>query len=95
MFGSRIGDAPEHILASKVSKSLSEWHVDQPWHVLHPQRDYEGAKEIIVPSRKGDGPPYLINQLRDPYLFQDDDGKRYLLYAIGGERGIAIAEFLC
>jgi hypothetical protein len=32
-----------------------------------------------------------VNQLRDPAIFEDN-GRVYLLYAVAGESGIAIAE---
>jgi hypothetical protein len=32
-----------------------------------------------------------VNQLRDPAIFEED-GQIYLLYAVAGESGIAIAE---
>jgi hypothetical protein len=32
-----------------------------------------------------------VNQLRDPAIFEED-GRVYLLYAVAGESGIAIAE---
>jgi len=32
-----------------------------------------------------------VNQLRDPAIFQED-GRTFLLYAVAGESGIAIAE---
>ena len=31
------------------------------------------------------------NALRDPAIFVDTDGRRYLLYSVAGETGIAIA----
>ena len=31
-----------------------------------------------------------VNQLRDPNIFKDEDGKLYLLYAGGGEQVIRI-----
>jgi beta-xylosidase len=31
------------------------------------------------------------NELRDPYLFKDDDGRKYLLYVGRGEKAIGIA----
>ena len=34
-----------------------------------------------------------LNQLRDPAIFEED-GRIYLLYAVAGESGIAIAEVL-
>ena len=32
-----------------------------------------------------------VNQLRDPAIYEEDD-RVYLLYAVAGERGIALAE---
>ena len=52
-------------------------------------------------TRVGDAPPEpsvrstaygQVNQLRDPALFEDEDGRLFLLYAVAGESGIAIAE---
>jgi hypothetical protein len=38
--------------------------------------------------------PYgQVNQLRDPAIFEEN-GRVYLLYAVAGESGIAIAEVL-
>lgn len=33
----------------------------------------------------------VVNQLRDPAIFEED-GRIYLVYAIGGEAGLGIAE---
>jgi hypothetical protein len=30
--------------------------------------------------------------LRDPAIFMDTDGRRFLLYSVAGEKGLAIAE---
>ena len=32
-----------------------------------------------------------VNQLRDPYVFEEDNGDLYLLYTSGGEQNIGIA----
>jgi hypothetical protein len=32
------------------------------------------------------------NALRDPAIFEDADGRVYLLYSVAGESGIGIAE---
>jgi len=50
---------------------------------------YEGANFPIMPSVKG--PAMNVNQLRDPYAFEDS-GRTYLFYSIAGESGIAVAE---
>ena len=92
------GDCPERILLSRVDLrgDWRAWRPSPPEVVLEPERDYEGANEPLVPSAGGpiEGP---ANQLRDPYVFRDAgqdgrDGRRdYLLYAVAGEQGIAIA----
>jgi len=89
-----VGEAPERILHSTVdlTKSWKEWAPSPGEVVLEPERDWEGAKEPLVPSKNGAimGP---VRQLRDPAIFAED-GKRYLLYAVAGEQGIAIAELI-
>ncbi|MDY0165631.1 MAG: hypothetical protein RBS80_03760 [Thermoguttaceae bacterium] len=91
----RVGDAPERILASCVAQpaaDFAQWEPSfPPQQWLRPRLPWEGADEPNVPSRAG-AARGLIHQLRDPYVFRDIDGRRYLLYSGGGERGIGIAE---
>jgi hypothetical protein len=67
-----------------------EWHCGAPVEVLRPETDWEGGTLRVAPSERGpiDVP---VAQLRDPAVFVDDDGDSYLLYAVAGEHGIAIA----
>ena len=58
--------------------------------VLRPERDWEGADVPAAPSIRSVAPG-RVNQLRDPAIFEED-GRVYLLYAIAGESGIALAE---
>ncbi len=92
VFWTRVGDTPEHILLTKVdiSGDWSTWSATDPVSVLHPQEEWEGATRPLVPSVR-DAINVPVNQLRDPAIFQQD-GRTYLLYAIAGESGIAIAE---
>ena len=87
-----VGDAPERIQLSTVdlSQDWNKWAPSKPRILLEPETDYEGANEPLVPSTYGasEGP---VRQLRDPAIFFED-GRRYLLYSVAGERGIAIAE---
>jgi hypothetical protein len=89
-----VGEAPERILHSTVdlTKDWKEWAPTPGEVLLEPEQDYEGAKEPLVPSRNGAiaGP---VRQLRDPAVFHEN-GRRYLLYAVAGEQGIAIAELV-
>ena len=64
--------------------------------MLRPEHTWEGAEAPNEPSRRSVAHG-VVNQLRDPALFVDSDrtgtgGDRTLmLYAVAGERGIALA----
>ena len=92
IFYSRIGDAPEHILYSKIhlTKDWQNWEASTPVSLLEPQYDYEGVNNPIVKSVEG-ASKKSVRELRDPAIFEDQ-GKIYLLYSIAGELGIGIAE---
>jgi len=89
-----VGEAPERIQLSTVdlSKDWKEWAPSPPEILLEPETDYEGAKLPLVPSRNG-AMMDPVRQLRDPAIFSED-GRRYLLYAVAGEQGIALAELV-
>lgn len=93
VFWTRVGDAPESILHSTVelTPDWNEWSASDPTVVLRPEHDWEGADAPVEPSRRSTAHGH-VNQLRDPAIFVDDDGRTYLLYAVAGESGIAIAE---
>ena len=94
VFYTRAGDCPERILLTTVALAgdWRSWAATPPVNVLAPELPYEGGNLPRVPSARG-----LIAepacQLRDPAIFRED-GRVYLLYAVAGERGIAIAEIL-
>lgn len=92
VFYTRSGDTPERIFYSKVvlGKDWGNWKPSAPQECLSPETEWEGAKLPLSAGRIGalDAP---IHALRDPALFQER-GKTYLLYAVAGESGIAIAE---
>ena len=58
--------------------------------MLYPERDWEGADRPLAPSVR-DAINVRVRQLRDPAIFEED-GRTWLLYAVAGESGIAIAE---
>jgi hypothetical protein len=58
--------------------------------VLRPERPWEGADAPLEPSIRSVAYGHL-NQLRDPAIFEEE-GRTFLLYAIAGESGLAIAE---
>ena len=55
VFYSRIGDAPEHILVSRVElkPDWNDWRPSEPIELLTPEMDYEGAGLPIIPSVPG------------------------------------------
>jgi hypothetical protein len=92
VFYTNAGDCPEQILLSTVelTPDWTRWTPSEPVVVLEPELAYEGGDLPRAPSRRG-----LVRepvcQLRDPAIFSEAD-RTYLLYAVAGERGIAIAE---
>jgi hypothetical protein len=94
VFWTQVGEAPERILLSRIDL-VGDWHSwkeSAPIEILRPERSWEGADAPLVPSVRSTAYGQ-VNQLRDPAIF-DDDGRIYLLYAVAGESGIAIAEIL-
>ena len=91
VFWTRVGDAPERILLSKidVAGNWQTWQAGEPVDVLAPEHEWEGAELPLAPSVRGaiEAP---ANQLRDPALFHEED-RSWLLYSVAGESGIAIA----
>lgn len=92
VFWTQVGDAPERILLSTIDLSVpwTNWKETEPVEVLRPERSWEGADQPVEPSIRSVayGP---VNQLRDPAIYSED-GRVFLLYAVAGESGIAIAE---
>lgn len=92
VFWTRVGDAPERILHSRVPLrgDWRDWRPEgEPAELLRPEAPWEGAGLPLVPSVRGavNAP---VNQLRDPAVFEED-GRLWLLYAVQGEAGIAMA----
>lgn len=57
--------------------------------VLRPERPWEGADAPIEPSIRSVAYGH-VNQLRDPAIYEEA-GRTFLLYAVAGESGSAIA----
>lgn len=92
VFWTQAGHAPERILLSTIDMQGDwlSWTATAPTEVLRPEHEWEGADLDIEPSTRG----YIderANQLRDPAIFSDGENL-YLLYAVAGESGIAIAK---
>ncbi len=93
LFFTRKTDAPERILLTRVPMEgdWSEWRAEEPVEVMRPETSYEGIDYPIAPSRKGGA--INVQQLRDPYVFEDNR-RLYLFYAAAGEMGIAAARIV-
>ena len=91
VFWTRVGDAPESILHSTIdiSGDWSTWRESPEVEVLRPEFDWEGADAPIEPSVRSTAYGQ-VNQLRDPAIYVEGD-EVYLLYAVAGESGIALA----
>ena len=92
VFWTQVGHTPERILLSKIDLSgdWNSWRETDATEILRPETDWEGADEPLEPSVRSVAYG-RVNQLRDPAVYVEDDGV-YLLYAVAGESGIAIAK---
>lgn len=92
VYWTQVGETPERILLSTIdlSKDWSEWRDSEPREILRPEFDWEGADAPLEPSIRSTAYGH-VNQLRDPAVYQEGDDT-YLLYAVAGESGIAIAK---
>ena len=91
VFWTRVGDAPESILLSTIDlrSDWMNWKESEEVMVLKPEFAWEGANAPIEPSVRSTAYGQ-VNQLRAPALYVED-GIVYLLYAVAGESGIALA----
>jgi hypothetical protein len=94
VFYSRIGDAPEHLLVSKINLTpeWKTWRASEPESVLKPAEPYEGSDLPVVASTEGLSKK-RVRELRDPAVYREGN-RQYLLYTVAGENGIGIAELL-
>lgn len=91
VFWTQVGHAPEHILLTSIAlgDDWQQWQELETVSLLKPERSWEGADLPLIASVRGDI-TVPANQLRDPAIFEEN-GQVYLLYAVAGESGIAIA----
>ncbi len=94
-FYSRRGaDAPERIMLSvtdlKASNDHNQWDPSYPpEEIYRAQPGWEGGHFDVLPSGKGSAPED-VNQIRDPYLFEDRDGELYVIYTAAGEDALGL-----
>lgn len=94
VYFSNIGDCPEQIYTTTIDLK-GDWHnwkIREITPLLAPEMEYEGGNLPNLPSQVGlaNG---KVRQLRDPAIFIENK-KKYLLYSVAGESGIAIAELV-
>ena len=85
---SRVGDAPESLLYSRIDLSpddWDDWRATEGVAVLRPEREWEGDALPILPSLRGEL-DLASNELRDPYILRDRDGQLFLYYVGAGEQ---------
>lgn len=92
VFWTEVGEVPEHVKVSTVDLAgdWMTWEETPGVEVLRPEFDWEGADAPLEPSVRSTAYGH-VNQLRDPAIYEED-GRVYLLYAVAGESGIALAE---
>ena len=93
-YSQRGEDAPERIMLSTIDLGVNSW---EDWEFSYPPvtllqaaSGWEGGQFTPRPSEAG-AASGDVNELRDPYVFEDDDGSLYLIYAGRGESGLGIA----
>jgi len=97
VFYSRRGDAPERIQMSTIDMSVGDW---EDWDASYPptelitaEEGWEGGQYAIENSETSTAPEN-VNQLRDPFVFEDDNDSLYLFYTGCGEDAIGVARLI-
>jgi hypothetical protein len=92
VFFTERGGAPELIRMAEVNMAApwTSWRVGTAVEIMRPQMAYEGANEPITTSKRG-AARNKEHALRDPFIYEGS-GRTWLIYAIAGESGLALAE---
>jgi hypothetical protein len=92
VFYSRIGDAPERILMSRIllNDDWNTWRPSAPIDIAAPSEMYEANDLPALASATGS---YYgrVRQLRDPFVYVEN-GKWWLLYSAAGESSIVMGQ---
>ena len=94
VFFTQRGDSPERVMVSTIDLSGGNWLNWNPTYppetLLTPVSGWEGGQFDAEPSQGG-AAQENVNELRDPYVFEDNDGSLYLIYTGRGEDALGIA----
>jgi hypothetical protein len=92
IYYSSVGDQPERIRRTSIDlrSDPTDWRGSPVLEVLCPEQDYEGVSQPNEPSTGG-ADHEAVHQVRDPYVY-NEEGRKYLLYSVAGEKGLGIAE---
>lgn len=92
VYYSRPRDDPESILRAEVElkQDITEWETSDPVTVILPEMKYEGV-DVNNDRTTDEGPWDRQREVRDPEIYQEN-GSKYLFYAIAGQSGIAAAK---
>ena len=88
-FYSIVGDCPEHICYCEIIYNKNNFIALENKSLIFPELEYEHGNTLPIKSKYG-AEYKKINQLRDPYIYIENDIV-YILYTTCGEQGIAIA----
>lgn len=94
VFFTNVGDNPESIKYVSIDlteKDWNKWRTTQAVELMRPGKSWEGADEKQLPSLRGEVGT-RVHQLRDPDIFEDDNGQLYMLYTGGGEQAIGMVK---
>ncbi|MBC8125894.1 MAG: hypothetical protein H8M99_01935 [Gloeobacteraceae cyanobacterium ES-bin-144] len=90
-------DSPERVMVATFDfdtqpADYKKWTMRFPsQEVIRAENNWEGAQFLPYPSQVGNQNSG-VNQLRDPEVFQDTDGRIYLFYSGQGEDAIGLAQ---
>jgi len=94
IYYSNVGDHPERIKRTTIDLrgDWTTWRGTTPQEILRTEKDYEGVNEPNEASTGG-ADHQAVHQVRDPYIY-NQDGRRYLVYSVAGEKGLGVAEIV-
>ena len=101
VFWTSKGDMPEQVYLTRFSLlglSGDQRLTPDAWRpigqkiLLKPELPWEGSEQPLQPSLASDA--VGVNELRDPAVFVDSDGKTYIFYTGNGEGAIGGAKLV-